>query len=192
MNDNMDNVFIVFGDSISYGLYDKELCGWVNRLRKKLEAKANNNYVVNLGIPGQSSSEMRKRFEIELKNRYNDIDNFILIFAFGIKDAIVLKKDLEYINTFKENVQYVIDISKKYTDNIYFVGLLNPDYNRREEYLLENVDIVDNALKDICLESNIGYINIRTLISENELTDGLHPSDSGHEKMSEVILEKIY
>lgn len=191
MVNNKDNVYIIFGDSIVYGLYDKEYCGWVNRIRKKLEDKANNNFVVNLGVPGQNSSDIKERFENELKNRYNDFDNFILMFAFGIKDAYVLKNNLDFITNYKENMKYIIDISKKYTDNIYFIGLLNPDYNRREEYLLENVDIIDNTLKDICLKNNVGYINIRSLILEDELTDGLHPNDNGHEKIASFILEKI-
>lgn len=185
-----DNVFVIFGDSISYGLYDKECCGWVNRLRIKLESLADNNYVVNLGIPGQNSFDIRKRFEYELENRYNDSDNFILIFAFGIKDAAILRNNLEHMNVFKDNVEYIIDMSKKYTSNIYFVGLLEPDYSRRTEYDKKYVDEIDNALENICQENKIEYINVRDLIPVDELIDGLHPNNIGHEKISTVILEK--
>lgn len=80
-----DNDYIIFGDSITYGLYDKEMCGWVNRVRQELEKINQNNFVINLGIPGQNSTNIKNRFELELKNRYNNTDNFILIYAIGIK-----------------------------------------------------------------------------------------------------------
>ena len=67
-----DIVTIIFGDSISYGLYDNEL-GWSYRLRKKL---GYNHFIFNLAIPGQSSFDILNKFEIELKNRYNTSDDF--------------------------------------------------------------------------------------------------------------------
>ena len=60
---NKDNVSIIFGDSITYGLYDKEMCGWVNRVRQELEKINQNNFVINLGIPGQNSTNIKNRFK---------------------------------------------------------------------------------------------------------------------------------
>ena len=91
-----DIVTIIFGDSISYGLYDKEYLGWVNRVKLNLNS---NHYIFNLAIPGQSSKDILNKFEIELQNRYNNLDSFKLIFAFGIKDAILLNKDNGIYNT---------------------------------------------------------------------------------------------
>ena len=145
-----DTVSIIFGDSISYGLYDKESLGWVNRTRLNLN---NSHYIFNLAIPGQSSKDILSRFEIELKNRYNDQDSFKLIFAFGIKDALLLTKDNYHINIFKENVLNIIEISKN---------------------------------------NNLNYIKLIDLINKEELTDGLHPNNIGHKKISERILNSIY
>lgn len=188
---NKDNVTIIFGDSITYGLYDKEMCGWVNRIRNILENKTNNNFIINLGIPGQSSTDIKNRFEIELKNRYNNTDNFILIYAIGIKDALILNKKPNHIQIFKENIKYIIDITKKYTNNIYFIGLLQPDYEKRKEYQKENVLNIDNTLENICQEELVEYIKILDLIDKKYLTDGLHPNNEGHKIISKFILEKI-
>lgn len=189
MQVNQDNVYIVFGDSIVYGLYDKEYCGWVNRLRKKLENISENNYIVNLGIPGQCSLDIKKRFELEIKNRYNDYDNFILLFAFGIKDALKLNDNLNYINEFKDNVKHIISRAREYTSNIYFVGLLQPDYDTRKEYSVDYVNDIDKILCECCNSEEIKYINVSNLISKNELVDGLHPLDNGHEKIASYIFE---
>ena len=48
-NTSKDIVSLIFGDSIVYGLYDKEFGGWVNRVRIKLEQRAKNNFIMNLG-----------------------------------------------------------------------------------------------------------------------------------------------
>lgn len=184
-----DTVSIIFGDSISYGLYDKESLGWVNRVRLNLNK---NHYIFNLAIPGQSSKDILSRFEIELKNRHNDQDSFKLIFAFGIKDALLLTKDNNHINIFKENVLKIIEISKKYTEDINFVGLIKPDFTIRTEYNLEDVITIDNTLEEICEDSNLNYIKLIDLINEDELTDGLHPNSIGHKKISERILNSIY
>ena len=192
MNNNKDNVTIIFGDSITYGLYDKEMCGWTNRIRHTLEKKTTNNYVVNLGIPGENSSNIKDRFETELKNRYNDIDNFILIYAIGIKDALILKNKPDHINIFIENIKYIINKSRNYTNNIYFIGLLEPDYNKRKEYKKDNVYLIDDTLESICKKEQVEYIKMIDLLEEKYLTDGLHPNSIGHEKISNIILNKVY
>ena len=143
-----DKVVIVFGDSITYGLYDNELNGWVNRIRNKLEK--DNYFVFNLGIPGQSSIDLKIRFESEIKNRYNSEDYFIIIYAIGIKDALILNEDINYVNIFEENIKYIIDITKKYSKQIYFLSLIEPDYKKRSMYLKENVYLINNKLKKLC------------------------------------------
>ena len=186
---NKDVVSIIFGDSIAYGLFDNEYYGWANRIRIKLEIK--NNFVFNLAIPGQNSFDILNKFEQELMNRYNKEDEFKIIFSFGIKDALLINDDTK-IDYFKNNVLEIIEKAKKYTQNIYFIGLLKPDINIRKEYNLDNVVLVDNCLEDICKLQNVKYIRIRDLINIDELSDGLHPNEVGHKKIANVILEKIY
>lgn len=55
-----------------------------------------------MGIPGQKSLDILKRFEEELKNRFNNEDDFKLIFAFGIKDSLLLNKDIKYTEQFEK------------------------------------------------------------------------------------------
>ena len=178
-----DKVTIIFGDSIAYGLYDNEL-GWSYRLRRKLNK---NHFIFNLAIPGQNSNNILDKFEIELKNRYNGIDDFKIIFSFGIKDT--LNNNIE---NFKDNIIKIINKTKIYTKDIIFIGLINPDTSKRVEYNIDIVELFDNTLEEICNKENIKYIKISNLINNDELTDGLHPNNIGHEKISKLILEEIY
>jgi len=187
-----DKISIIFGDSITYGLHDREMCGWVNRLRNELELRTENNFIINLGIPGQNSTNINNRFELEIKNRYNDIDDFILIYAIGIKDALIITKEDNHKNIFKDNIKNIINISKKYTNKIYFIGLIEPNYEIRPEYKKRNVIYIDNEIKNICEQEKIEYIKIIDKVKNEFLVDGLHPNNKGHQIISNIILEKVY
>lgn len=178
-----DIVTLIFGDSIAYGLYDNEL-GWSYRIRKKL---SKNHFIFNLAIPGQNSNNILDKFEIEIKNRYNEIDDFKIIFSFGIKDTLN-----NNIDNFKNNVIKIINKTKTYTNDITFIGLIKPDISKREKYNLDIVKLFDNTLEEICNKENIRYIKISNLINKDELVDGLHPNNEGHEKISKLVLEEIY
>lgn len=121
---NKDVVTIIFGDSIPYGLFDNKYCGWANRIRMNLQRK--NNFIFNLSIPGQNSFDILNKFEKELINRYNKDDKFKIVFSFGIKDALLISQNNK-IDYFRNNVLEIIEKTKEYTEDIYFIGLLKPD-----------------------------------------------------------------
>ena len=108
-----DLVNVIFGDSIAYGIDDFDSYGWAVRIRRMLDNNNIKNYLCNLSIPGQSSVDIVNRFELELSSRYNEEDDFYLIYAFGIKDALLLNKDKNHIKIFRENILRIINISKK-------------------------------------------------------------------------------
>ena len=187
-----DLVTIVLGDSIAYGSHDKVFGGWGNRVRLKLANISKKYYFLNLGIPGQTSSNILSRMDSEISNRYNTTDNFNIIFSFGIKDSLLLNDDPNYLKEFKNNLNKIIEISKKYTKNIYFIGLIKPDISIRNNYNLDNVTKINNCLKTACKRNETNYIELMKYISINDLYDGLHPSDIGHEKISKIVLDKVF
>ena len=182
---NKDIVNIIVGDSIAYGYGDKEYFGWHNRLRKN--NKFQNQIFFNISIPGQSSIEIIKRFKNEFLSRYNNEDIFNVIFAFGIKDALILSNNEEHISIFEKNISNLISFTKNYTNNIYFIGLLCVDLKIRTNYKKECIDKIDNTIKEICLKNNIKYIDMSNVISLNDLIDGLHPNENGYQKISDYL-----
>ena len=186
-----DTINIIFGDSIAYGLGDNEYFGWWNRLRKKDE-KLLKEYFLNLSIPGQCSFEITERFEFEFKKRFNHDDKFKIFFAFGIKDALKLEDNKKYIKKFEQNVIKLINIAKKYTTDIYFLGLLNVNETIKTNYKKENIDTINNCLKLLCQKNSIKFINMLDVLNPNDLYDGLHPNEIGHEKISQYLYEKLY
>lgn len=73
---------LCFGDSIIHGRGELPSIGWVGRLKLEFERKDFYNLVYNLGVPGDSSTTLLKRFEIEIKNRVlykRESDKFVIL-----------------------------------------------------------------------------------------------------------------
>ena len=179
---------LVFGDSITYGAWDKEKGGWVNRLRLALENDYSNNYytIFNLGISGDVTENIKDRFDNECKIRFNKNDNTIIIFSIGINDTQNVKdEDRVSLETFRNNIITLINSAKKYTDNILFIGLTKVDESKVTPLPW------DKELKNICLESNVDYLYIYDLLEGDELFDDLHPNNVGHQKNCDKVKTKI-
>ncbi len=195
----MKNInILIFGDSITYGAWDKENGGWVNRLRLALENKRETYFnIYNLGIPGETTINLKKRFDNECNYRFNTNDKTIIIFSVGINDSQIIKdKNLVLIKDFKKNVIDLIDKAKQYTLYILFIGLTKVDENRTKPVLWDkninysNKEVMkyNEVLKNICKEKVINYLDIFNLLDTKDLDDGLHPNNSGHQKLCEEIL----
>ena len=193
---------LVFGDSITYGVKKKKKSGWVNRLRLALENDNSNNYytIFNLGISGDVTEGIKNRFDNECKIRFNKNDNTIIIFSIGINDSQNIKdEDRVLLGTFRNNVISLINSAKKYTNNILFIGLTKVDeskvtplpWDKDKCYLNNKIIIFDKELKNICLENNVDYLYIYDLLELEELFDGLHPNNVGHQKICDKVKTKI-
>ncbi len=193
---------LVFGDSITYGAWDKEKGGWVKRLRLTLENDNSNNYytIFNLGISGDVTESIKNRFDNECKIRFAKEDNTIIIFSIGINDSQNVKgEDRVSLEIFRNNIITLINSAKKYTNNILFIGLTKVDeskvtplpWDKEKGYLNTKIINFDKELKNICLENNVDYLYIYDLLELEELFDGLHPNNVGHQKICDKVKNKI-
>lgn len=73
----------VFGDSFVNGTGDPERLGWVGRAT----AGARDVTVYNLGVRGDTSSDIARRWRAEAEPRLAARDDGHLIFAFGVNDC---------------------------------------------------------------------------------------------------------
>lgn len=110
---------LVFGDSITQGFHDDERGGWVGRLFSYCVSEMiRSDYekyvsVFNLGISGERSCDLIKRFNVEFDTRQQD--GMATIFAIGINDsARNIKTDKNWcdINDYKNNLQQMINQAK--------------------------------------------------------------------------------
>lgn len=64
-------------------------------------------------------------------------------------------------------------------------------WDKEKSYLNNKITIFDKELKNICLENNVDYLYIYDLLEIEELFDGLHPNNVGHQKICDKVKTKI-
>lgn len=188
----------IFGDSITWGAYDPQNGGWVNRLRNYFEEQDKDIDVYNLGISGDSTADLLDRIEIEAKSREANI----IVFAIGVNDAqFIHSTNSNRIsdNDFENNIKKLFEIAKKFTSKIIFVGLTPVDetktkpipWNTDKTYTNERIKKFNKIIGDFCSKNNLKFISINDLLNNDDLVDGLHPNVQGHIKMFERINPEI-
>jgi lysophospholipase L1-like esterase len=185
------SVICVFGGSITYGAWDKEKGGWVNRLRLFCDSSDQYYEVYNLGIAsGDTTEKVLKRFDIEAKARQPEI----IIFYIGTNDAIYSKNEGIYpitLKKFEENIKYLIKKARKHGKKIVFLGLglvdenktMPVEWDRTAYYTNANLHLYDQSLKRISAQEKVYYLETANLLQNKDLEDGIHPNAKGHEKI---------
>lgn len=197
---------LVFGDSITYGAWDKE-GGWVSRLIKSLNEKnlSDPNFyclVYNLGISGDTVKDLLGRFELETKERLKEDEEIIFIFEIGLNDSqfIHSKNSLRFSpQEFQDNLQKLINLAQTFSSKIVFVGLTPVDESKVDplpwatdkSYKNEYVQKFNDIMKSVCKENKVYFIEIFEKLIEagykNLLEDGAHPNSNGHKKIFEIV-----
>jgi lysophospholipase L1-like esterase len=188
----------IFGDSITEGYYDEEKNGWANRLK----AIFSDDEIYNLGISGDSTEDLLKRFDADIKDKNPEM----IVFAIGTNDSVYLpaeKRNYVDFEKFKENLKTLIEKSKLFTNNIVFVGLTPVDESLTKpipweiemHYTNEEIGKYSETIKQICKDEKLKFIDIlKDLASidyKGMLSDGLHPNADGHEWMANKVAKEL-
>ncbi len=192
----------VFGDSITWGASDPEGGGWVTRLRNTYEAEGlpvdQDIDVYNLGVSGDNTDDLLKRFDVEAGAR----EPSTILFAIGINDSqFVVSKDENRvpISQFENNLLTLLNKAKAITSKVAFIGLTPVDesktvpipWNTDKKYTKENRDRYNAVIKNFCDENDVPFLSMEEVVTLEELSDGLHPNSTGHGKMFEVVRDFI-
>lgn len=188
----------IFGDSIAWGACDFEKGGWVERLKVHLMENREDICVYNLGVSGDNTDDLLKRFSKEAKAREADM----VIFAVGTNDSqyITTKKSARIEpEKFKINISRLIKEARKLTEKIMFIGLTKVDESKTmpipwdtdKYYSNQNIQQYNVILEKFCAEERVGFIDTFDLLDDSDLEDGLHPNSDGHVKIFEKIREVI-
>jgi acyl-CoA thioesterase-1 len=203
---------LVFGASITQGFYDTE-GGWVSRLRKYYDKRLIANpsqpdiTVFNLGISGDGSDRLLKRFRNETDARKFPGEDFTFIFLIGTNNSWV-KADGSPISTpqdYAEDIKQLIKQAREYSSRILFMGIAPCDESRtnpvpwNKDIYFSNarLKIFDEVLKKICEEETLSYLPIYEPIvqkldsGEDLYFDGLHPNDEGHQLIFELVQPEL-
>ncbi|ATL41950.1 SGNH/GDSL hydrolase family protein [Elizabethkingia sp. HX WHF] len=194
---------LCFGDSITYGEYDGVSGGWTDILKRYFHSRfINENIeelnVFNLGIGGETTDGLVKRFSTEVTARTSPDQNLIF-FAYGAND-VALKdgKRMTDFEKFKINLQEVIEKAKKITSHLYFISILPvasaidgitvPSGKQRSNQIIEEYN---QLLQELAAQHEIVFIDLyHSFFTEKDILlsgDGVHPNDKGYQFIAEHI-----
>lgn len=198
MKTTTENSICIFGDSISYGAWDSG-GGLVDRIRRSLHEKTMRSgfsdyyWVYNLGIPGNTTEDLKKRFSIERAAR----EPQYIIFCIGINDSARMvgeSKNRVSIERFAENIEELLEESLKNTQYVACVELtpvdekLTTPFDALCYFTNEQVMLYNDVLKNICDKLKVSFLEIRNSFDPTkDLYDGLHPNNTGHKKIHRVV-----
>lgn len=200
----------IFGDSIAFGKYDFK-GGWACRLNDFFETnylagRGGDVYVYNLSISGNQTQDILDRFESEIKPRFSDKKDTVVIFAIGLNDAAYVhsKKDnWTKFDDFKNNLECLISKARNFSDKIIFLGLTAADqgivdpmpWDLDKSYYDDDAKKYDAALCDICQKNGVGCIPLYEKFAAGDLKkllhDGAHPNSAGHQLIFETVRDYL-
>lgn len=194
----MRNKILIFGDSITYGAWDLEAGGWVNRVRLSIDndRKIRSCHVFNLGISGQLTGEILERMDTECRNRVLPDANIIIVIAAGINDSRLSEGAIQVpAPEFRHNYRELIRTARRYTDSVICVGLTPVDesrvcpvwWDRTKVWKNLLVDEYDSMIREITEETGAEYVDVHDLIDPRTNHDGLHPDARGHKRIALAV-----
>lgn len=189
----------VFGDSVVWGACIPKREAWVDLLRNYLDEKFDYSVeLYNLGIDGNTSTDVLQRFEGEALARKPDL----IIIAVGVNDSIFrINNQFDVSESeFRHNLLDIFEKAKKYARQIVFVGLakgsdLETIPLKRSTtgkcYSKLAVQKYDGYIKSFSAEKNIPFVDIFSILTDGDFDDGLHPNIQGHSKIFQAVKKTL-
>jgi lysophospholipase L1-like esterase len=204
---------LVFGASITQGFWDTK-GGWAQHLRthydtlKLQDITKEDDYpdIFNLGISGNTTRDLLKRFQNEASARIRKNDNSIIIFSIGTNNAAVEKNGNEWSNPpqYEQELEELINQAREFTNKIMLVGLPPCDETRTTpvswmdlNYANARLLLFDKTARAVCARHQIIHVAtfepMQAQIKEGKdlFTDGLHPNDEGHELIFQLVRPEL-
>ena len=187
--------YIVFGDSIARGAYDPKIGGWVSHLAKLIESNYGDK-VYNMGVSGETTSDLLKRLSVEISARNPDT----IIIAIGINDTRQMESGSPTINIeiFTSNLEKILRICNGFVKNIIFVGITRVDekvvnpWKDKGFYYNKIINKYDAIIENFATSHDLIYIPMSDILRDSDLYDGLHPNEIGHKKMFDRVISRIF
>lgn len=191
------NTICIFGDSIVYGESDVLSGGWATLLKRYIEENTAEDWIniYNLGISGDTTTGLLKRFKMEAEVRAPDL----IMFGIGINDSVyrgLLDNNETPREEFNDNLKILIKKARVFTNNIIFVGLTKVEESKVQplsdsatgkSYSNVLIQKYNSDIKSLCEKENLYFIEIFSLLENEDLHDGLHPNAQGHQKIFESV-----
>lgn len=200
---------LVFGDSLVYGAWDSQ-GGWCDRLKQRFHREKNGAaasrkmQLFNLGIGGEDSEALLRRFTTEISTRAKAEWPLVILIATGANDTRMQQAGSPRISSekYRKNLENLIAQAQVVTQSILLVGIA-PVQNDTQSFkgtILSNAVLkhYDAIMSAVAAQTGVPKVQLFEALSTSQeqifSSDGVHPNDVGHaliEQLVAVELEKL-
>ncbi len=190
MNDSTDTRICFIGDSFVNGTGDPEHLGWVGRLFTQTYADTSHITIYNLAIRGNTSADIRNRWQNECATRLPGHTINKLVFSFGVNDTSIDNNEIRVSEQCSvDNTRNILQqATKKY--EVLMVGpppVDDTEHNNR-------IRSLDSAYQSVCKDINVSYLSVfedllndPVWLKEISSNDGAHPGSAGYHNFALLI-----
>lgn len=178
----------VVGDDLVAGVGDPRALGWVGRVasRTRTEDGATAASVLHLGVPGESTSGLRERWEGEVARRLSGDDDRLVV-GLGSADAVAGSS----LARSRLNLADILDAASGLNMASFVVGPPPP----LDRSLHRAVADLSGGWADVASRRGIPYVDCFTPLVSHEqwhadlaAGDGVHPGQVGYGLMAWLVL----
>lgn len=175
------------GDSYVNGYGDPKALGWVSRVVARTPHDGTELTTYNLGVRGESSSDVLARWRSETALRWKNCNERRLVIGFGTNDV---EQGLTTARS-RLNLANILDDASTNGIATFVVGpppTSDPELNAKLELLVD-------AHADVCARRGVTYVDcFRPLLGHDQWqsdlasSDGYHPGQAGYGLMAWLVL----
>jgi lysophospholipase L1-like esterase len=178
------------GDSFTYGQGDPEGLGWVGRVVNAAQADGVEFAAYNLGVPGDTSWDIRQRWLGQAERCFEGTDEGRLVFCFGAND-VVWTDDGPRENPADSlaNLVAILEDASPWPTVVIGSPPLSP--------WLAHDDLpgLMDRFAQSCADLRVPFLPVLapltaegSWLTEAEATDGAHPGAGGYEAMAKLVI----
>jgi acyl-CoA thioesterase-1 len=178
------------GDSFVSGAFDDECLGWAGRIAAAARKRGHDVSPYNLGIRGETSVQIAKRWRTEAEVRQSPQQEGRLVFEFGVNDAREVngKRQLELAQSLAA-AREMLGAAARWKPTLMVGPPPGGDVPRNDR-----VEEASAALAKLCAELDVPYFDSYTplmasptFLSDVKAVDGTHPSAKGYAEWAGLI-----
>lgn len=196
------------GDSLTTGVGDKRWQSWPQRLCTSERARGYEITPYNLGVRGETSADIRNRWQAECRRRLIAPWHGGIVFAFGVNDTCD-RSGCRRV-PFKESIEHAKAMVTQARDwrPTFWIGpapvALRPQPLRVTtagvEYRFRNERIAQltAAFQAVAADLATPFLDLYGLLNADpywaealHASDGVHPVDSGYRRLAEVVRDSV-
>ena len=178
------------GESFVNGTGDPDCLGWAGRICANACHLGHDITYYNLGVRGETSSQLKERWQREITYRLPPEHNGRIVFSFGVNDTTIENgKTRVAFETSLENTRNILTVAKQMFP-VLMVGtapVVDLEQNQR-------IARLSTAFASVCNEIDVPYLDIFTPLQASEVwiseviaNDGYHPRAAGYAQLAQLV-----